>query len=157
MESDLSSSEAALRMLLVEDVELLERGIFTLTSLLYVFVLVSKSDWSDNAVALSRPLPLCCAPRAFLFIQTGSLFLWGHLFEVSDVKHANLALINQCSESIIHLPTWSRLFRAYATVLRLYKHSFYLWNSEDISNFEHIECWIYSIISNLKLKNLKVK
>ena len=36
MESDLSSSDAALRMLFVEDVELLERGIFRLRSFLFL-------------------------------------------------------------------------------------------------------------------------
>lgn len=37
--------------------------------------------------------------QSFSFSHTGLLFLWGHLFAAPDVTHANLGLINQCSES----------------------------------------------------------
>lgn len=73
MESDLSSSDAALRMLFVEDVELLESGI--LTSLLSCLG-ASKCDWSHSAVvALSRPPRLCCAQKSFHFPDRFPLFM----------------------------------------------------------------------------------
>lgn len=71
MESDLSSSDAALRMLFVEDVELLESGI--LTSLLSCLG-ASKCDWSHSAaVALSRP-PRLCAEGFSISRQVSSFY-----------------------------------------------------------------------------------
>lgn len=87
MESDLSSSDGALRMLFVEDVELLDKGILMSSGL---------SLWEESRrSALSDPCGGCAARTELFF--TGLLILWGHLFAASDVTHANLALINQFS------------------------------------------------------------
>lgn len=129
MESDLSSSDAALRMLFVEDVELLERGIFRRRSLLSFFACPIATLSGSVVVALSIPLRLCCAPRAFPFFQTGSLFLWGHLFAVYDVKHANPAVINHCSESTRHIPTWSHLYTVNMTFCKLYTSIFLMFGT----------------------------
>lgn len=54
-------------------------------------------------VALSRPLKAVPRAQSFpFFARTGSLFLWGHLFAVSDVKRAKSAPINQNTETISH-------------------------------------------------------
>lgn len=98
MESDLSSSDAALRMLFVEDVELLERGIFGRKRLLSSVACQSVTEVTVQ-FRRSLALPGFAVPTELFFFQTGFLFLWGHLFAVSDVKHANPAVINQCIES----------------------------------------------------------
>lgn len=86
MESDLSSSDGALRMLFVEDVELLDRGILMSSGLSWV-----------TGKSVSDPCGGSAARTELFFSHTGLLILWGHLFVGSDVTQANLALINQCS------------------------------------------------------------
>lgn len=111
MESDLSSSDIALRMLFVEDVELLESGILSRRNSV-LFLSLLQWYWSNSIVgSLSRPLWLHCAARAFLFSDRFSLLL-SHLFVVSDVKHANSALINQCAESQPNLEPSMSLYKA---------------------------------------------
>lgn len=85
MESDLSSSDAALRMLFVEDVELLESGIFR--------SLFSVRCQGDAEVTESwwRSVDLCgCAVRRELFFfppgQVQS-FYGVICLQLSDVKH----------------------------------------------------------------------
>lgn len=95
MESDLSSSDGALRMLFVEDVELLDKGILMSSGL---------SLWEESRrSALSDPCGGCAARTEIFF--TGLLILWGHLFAASDVTHANLALINQYSSDTSYTDT----------------------------------------------------
>lgn len=82
----------------MEDVELLERGIFGRKRLLSS---VACQSVTEVTVQFQRSLALpgfAVATELFSF-QTGFLFLWGNLFAVSDVKQANPAVINQCTES----------------------------------------------------------
>lgn len=81
MESDLSSSDAALRMLLVEDVELLESGILASSSVVKVLLMRLRARGAARA--------LLCAQSFSLSTQVSPSFYGGHLFAVSDVKRAN--------------------------------------------------------------------
>lgn len=123
MESDLSNSDAALRMLFVEDVELLESGIFTRKSLVLAYESVTEVR---AAAALFRSYFDCAERTELVCIRTGFLFLWSNLFAVSDVKHANLALINQCTASdtsYFGAHNIYDLFCAPQTHARTYKHT----------------------------------
>lgn len=67
MESDLSSSDAALRMLLVEDVELLESGILTSSSVAKVRLTRLRARGAARA--------LLCAQSFSLSTQVSPLFM----------------------------------------------------------------------------------
>lgn len=52
---------------------------------------------TDESVRSLVPAVAVRRAQSFSFSHKGLLILWGHLFAGSDVTHANLALINQCS------------------------------------------------------------
>lgn len=108
MESDLSSSDAALRTLFVEDVELVESGIFRLGSL-YWLSFCGRSG--SMVLALSKPLSRCCVPTVFLFFfSTTEVSPFYGIICLPFLTSNTLNLINQCAESISLIPIWSVLY-----------------------------------------------
>lgn len=91
MESDLSSSDAALRMLLVEDVELLESGILTSSSVASVRLTRLRARGAARA--------LLCAQSLSLSTQVSPLFMGVICLQFLTSNALIPPLVNQCTGS----------------------------------------------------------